>query len=49
MSRLTLKYKNRNDPVREMLKVAPIGERMIKYYLRWFGHVSKRLEIALVQ
>jgi hypothetical protein len=30
---------------KERVGVAPIGEKMVETWLRWFGHVERRHEI----
>jgi hypothetical protein len=32
----------RNDDIRDRLGVAPIEEKLIQHWLRWFGHVQRR-------
>ena len=31
-----------NEVIRDLVKVAPIGDRMRESRLRWFGHVKRR-------
>ena len=39
---MTRKNRVRNDQVREILKVAPLHEKLREERLRWFGHVQRR-------
>ena len=32
----------RNDDIRDRLGVAPIEEKLVQHWLRWFGHVQRR-------
>ena len=32
----------RNDDMRDRLEVAPIEEKLVQHWLRWFGHVQRR-------
>ena len=32
----------RNDDIRDRLGIAPIEEKLIQHWLRWFGHVQRR-------
>ena len=32
----------RKDDIRDRLGVAPIEEKLIQHWLRWFGHVQRR-------
>ena len=32
----------RNDDIRDRLKVASIKEKLVQYWLRWFGHVQRK-------
>ena len=32
----------RNNDIRDRLGVAPIEEKLIQHWLRWFGHVQRR-------
>jgi hypothetical protein len=32
----------RNDDIWDRVGVAPIEEKLIQYWLRWFGHVQRR-------
>jgi hypothetical protein len=32
----------RNDDIRYRLGLAPIKEKLVHHWLRWFGHVQKR-------
>jgi hypothetical protein len=38
----TRKDQVRNDDIRDRLGVASIEEKLVKYVLRWFGHVQRR-------
>ena len=44
-------YKDRvrNDDIRDRLGVAPIEEKFIQHWLRWFGHVQRRPSEAPVR
>jgi hypothetical protein len=39
----------RNDDIQERLGVAPVEEKLVQHYLRWFGHIQRRLTEALVR
>ena len=32
----------RNDDIRDRLGIAPIEEKLVQHWLRWFGHVKQR-------
>ena len=32
----------RNDDIRDRLGLAPIEEKLVQHWLRWFGHVRRR-------
>ena len=38
-----------NDVILEKIGVAPIEEKMTENHLRWFGHVQRRPQEALVR
>jgi hypothetical protein len=38
----TKKHRIRNDDIWDKLGVAPIQEKLVQYYLRWFGHIQRR-------
>jgi len=40
--RYTRLNKNRNEVIRDIVKVAPIEDKMRESRLRWFGHVKRR-------
>ena len=33
----------RNDDIRDRLGIAPTEEKLVQHWLRWFGHVQRRL------
>ena len=39
----TLKNRIRNEHTREMIRVAPIEDKMRKNRLRWFGHIQRKI------
>ena len=39
----------RNDDIRDRLGVAPIEEKLVQHWLRWFGHVQRRPSEAPVR
>ena len=39
----------RNRVIRDLVKVAPIGDKMRESRLRWFGHVKRKSVDALVR
>jgi hypothetical protein len=39
----------RNDDIRNILGVAPIQEKLVQHYLRWFGHIQRRFPEAPVR
>ena len=38
----------RNDDIRDRLGVAPIEEKLVQHWLRWFGHVQRGPSKTLV-
>jgi hypothetical protein len=38
----TRRYRVPNDDIRERLGVAPVEEKLVQHYLRWFGHMQRR-------
>ena len=38
----TLKDRNRNEHIRELVGVAPIEDKMRENRLRWFGHTQRK-------
>lgn len=49
MNSKTRKYRIRTEDIRDNQGVAPREEKNTKNHLRWFGHVDKRPEQALVR
>jgi hypothetical protein len=37
----TRRVRIRNDDIWDKLRVAPIQEKLVQYYLRWFGHIER--------
>jgi hypothetical protein len=36
----TRKDRIRNDDIRDKLGVAPIQDKLVQHYFRWFGHIQ---------
>jgi hypothetical protein len=41
--------KTRQDRIRNTTSVATIVKKMVETWLRWFGHVERRLVYSIVQ
>jgi hypothetical protein len=42
-------YRIRNDDIRDKFGVAPIQDKLVQHYLRWFGYIQRRSPEAPVR